>query len=49
MEMLHHKEDLGDELPCVLRSKGDHLGDDIEEVLALDELHDEVDEIAVLY
>jgi hypothetical protein len=32
----------------VFRGEGDDLGDDVEEVFALDELHDEVDEVAVL-
>lgn len=49
VEMLHHHEYLGDQLPRVLGSEGDHLGDDVEEVLALNELHDEVDEVGVLY
>ena len=49
VQMLHHEQHLRHQLPSVLNSKGSHLADDVEEVLALDELHDEIDEIAVLY
>jgi hypothetical protein len=49
VQVLHHQEYLGDQLPRVFRREGDHLGDDVEEVLTLDELHDEVDEVGVLY
>lgn len=49
VQMLHHEQDLRHQLPGVLGSEGDHLGDDVEKILALDELHDEVDEVAVLY
>lgn len=33
----------------MFRSEGYDLGDDVEEIFSLDELHDEVDEVAVLY
>lgn len=33
----------------MLRTKRHNFGDDIEEILALDELHDEVNEVGVLY
>ncbi len=49
VEMLHHEQDLGGELPCMLRGEGDYFGDDVEEVLSLNELHYEVDEVGVLY
>ena len=49
VQVLHHQEDLRHQLPRVLGREGDDLGDDVEEVLALNELHDEVDEVGVLY
>ena len=49
MQMLHHQQHLRHQLTGVLSSKGYHLGDDVEQILSLDELHDEIDEIAVLY
>lgn len=33
----------------MLRGEGDDLGDDVEKILSLNELHDEVDEVAVFY
>lgn len=49
VQVLHHEQDLGDQLSGVVCGEGDHFGDDVEEVFPLDELHDEVDEVAVFY
>lgn len=47
MEVLHHEEDLPNELACVLGTEGYDFCDHVEEILALDELQDEIDEVAV--
>ncbi len=47
MEVLHHEKDLPNELACVLGAEGYDFCDHVEEVLALDELQDEIDEVAV--
>ena len=47
MKVFHHEEDLPNELACVLGAKGYDFCDHVEEVLALDELQDEIDEVAV--
>jgi maltooligosyltrehalose synthase len=47
VEVLHHEEDLPNELACVLGTEGYDFCDHVEEVLALDELQDEIDEVAV--
>lgn len=48
MQMLHHEKDLGHKLPSMVGSKRYYLGDNVKEILPLYELHDEVDEVAVL-
>ena len=47
VEVFHHDENLSDQKASVLKSERDDFSDDIEQVLAFDELHDEVDEVAV--
>ena len=47
VKVLHHEEDLPNELTCMLGAKGYDFGDHVEEILALNELQDEVDEVAV--
>lgn len=48
MHVLHHKQNLPYQEPSVVGSKGNHLSDDIKQVLPLDELHHEVYEVRVL-
>ena len=47
MEMLHHEKDLSDQESSVFKSEGDDFGNNIKEIFSLDELHDEIDEVAV--
>lgn len=47
MKVLHHEEDLPNELACMLGAEGYDFGDDVEEILAFYELQDEIDEVAV--
>jgi len=49
MHMLHHQEYLTDQKCSVLRGEYDHFSDDIKQVFALYEVHDEVNEIWVLH
>ena len=47
--MLHHEKDLPDQLACMLGTERYDFGDHIKQILALYELQDEIDEVAVFY
>jgi hypothetical protein len=49
VQMLHHKKDLGNELPAVFWGEGNNLSNDVEEVLTLYKLHYEIDEVTIFY
>jgi hypothetical protein len=45
--VLHHEEDLPNELARMLGAEGSDFRDHVEEILAFYELQDEIDEVAV--